>query len=92
MTASTAQRSADTFDEDDLVVARGLRAWTAERDSMTASRERWKLIGAALKIGRGLNTSDKLFGQWCAAEGFKDVDRRRHLAGRELVYCPDSGQ
>jgi hypothetical protein len=38
-------------------------------------REDWRLVGEALLIGRRLNPSDKLFGQWCRESGFGDMDR-----------------
>ena len=36
-------------------------------------REDWRRVGEALLVGRKANKSDKLFGQWCKANGFDDI-------------------
>jgi hypothetical protein len=38
-------------------------------------REDWRRVGEALLVGRKANRSDKLFGQWCKANGFDDMHR-----------------
>ena len=58
---------------DSGVVIRGREAWEQEKTSTQASRERWRLIGEALLIGRQMHKSNKAFGAWCIENGFDDV-------------------
>ena len=61
---------------DSGVVIRGREAWEQEKTSTQASRERWRLIGEALLIGRQMHKADKAFGAWCTECGFGDINRR----------------
>lgn len=95
MTASTAHHSAETFDIADAVVARGIRAWTDEQKSVVASRERWKAIGEALKVGREANPGNQAFGVWCQEQGFGGMLRDDRadaiwLAGNWTALSNDS--
>ena len=47
-----------------------------EQESTAASRERWKLIGEALKVGREAHAGNQAFGAWCTEHGFGGIDRR----------------
>ena len=47
-----------------------------EQESTAASRERWKLIGEALKVGREAHAGNQAFGAWCTEHEFGGIDRR----------------
>lgn len=46
--------------------------------------ELWRLVGEALLVGRREHKSDKLFGQWCVAQGL-DMHRNYRSAAMWLA-------
>ena len=61
-----------------------------EQESTAASRERWKLIGEALKVGREAHAGNQAFGAWCVEHGFGTLDRRDRAAAIWIVENPKS--
>jgi hypothetical protein len=72
---------------DNATVEQGLAAWKRRKAEVRASWEDWKLIGAALLVGRrwamGMAHKDEpegkaynqLFGVWVEKHGFGDIDK-----------------
>ncbi|MFM0347670.1 hypothetical protein [Paraburkholderia sp. RL17-347-BIC-D] len=58
------------------VVTRGQRAWGRIKATAAEQRQLWKEVGEALMVGRSEHPTDNnKFGEWCAANGFGDVER-----------------
>jgi len=51
-------------------------AWLRTRSASKMTRDEWRIVGEALLAGRRAYKSDKLFGQWCRASGFGDIEQR----------------
>lgn len=60
------------------------RAWSRIKSTAAEQRQLWREVGEALLVGRRMHKSDKLFGQWCRAQGF-DMDRRYRSAAMWLT-------
>ena len=56
-----------------VVVAKGQRAWAHIKATAAEQRASWVAIGAALAYGKTLHPSTKAFGQWVIENGFGDI-------------------
>ena len=59
-----------------VVVAKGQRAWAHIKATAAEQRASWVAIGAALAYGKALHPSTKAFGQWVIENGFGDIPVR----------------